>query len=72
MAELDGLLNMIPVGDIAKQLGIDENVAEGRGRSGRSGARRRYGRECPGQEWRRVARRRRDASRAARHETSRT
>jgi hypothetical protein len=28
MAELDGLLNMIPVGDIAKQLGIDENVAK--------------------------------------------
>ena len=28
MAELDGLLNMIPIGDIAKQLGIDENVAK--------------------------------------------
>ena len=28
MAELDGLLNAIPIGDIAKQLGIDENVAK--------------------------------------------
>ena len=28
MAELDGLLNVIPIGDIAKQLGIDENVAK--------------------------------------------
>ena len=28
MAELDGLLNMIPIGDIAKKLGIDENVAK--------------------------------------------
>ncbi len=28
MAELDGLLNAIPIGDIAKQLGIDESVAK--------------------------------------------
>lgn len=28
MAELDGLLNAIPIGDIAKKLGIDENVAK--------------------------------------------
>jgi hypothetical protein len=28
MAELDGLLDLIPVGDIAKQLGIPEEVAE--------------------------------------------
>jgi hypothetical protein len=28
MAELDGLLDMIPVGDIAKQLGIDESTAK--------------------------------------------
>lgn len=28
MAELDGLLNAIPVGDIAKQLGINEDVAK--------------------------------------------
>jgi hypothetical protein len=27
MAELDGLLNAIPIGDIAKKLGIDEKVA---------------------------------------------
>ena len=28
MSQFDGLLAMIPVGDIAKQLGIDESVAE--------------------------------------------
>ncbi len=28
MAELDGLLSAIPIGDIAKKLGIDENVAK--------------------------------------------
>ena len=28
MADLNALLDVIPVGDIAKQLGIDENVAE--------------------------------------------
>ena len=28
MSDLDGLLDLIPVGDIAKQLGIDEDVAE--------------------------------------------
>jgi hypothetical protein len=28
MAELDGLLSAIPIGDIAKQLGIDESVAK--------------------------------------------
>ena len=28
MSDLDGLINLIPVGDIAKKLGIDENVAK--------------------------------------------
>lgn len=28
MSDLDGLLNLIPVGDIAKKLGIDEGVAK--------------------------------------------
>ncbi len=28
MSDLDGLINLIPIGDIAKKLGIDENVAK--------------------------------------------
>lgn len=28
MSDLDGLINLIPIGDIAKQLGIDENIAK--------------------------------------------
>lgn len=28
MADLDGLIDLIPIGDIAKKLGIDENVAK--------------------------------------------
>ena len=28
MAEFDGLLDLIPIGDIAKQLGVSEDVAE--------------------------------------------
>jgi hypothetical protein len=28
MSDLDGLINLIPIGDIAKQLGIDESVAK--------------------------------------------
>lgn len=28
MPDLDGLINLIPIGDIAKKLGIDENVAK--------------------------------------------
>ena len=28
MSDLDGLINLIPIGDIAKTLGIDENVAK--------------------------------------------
>lgn len=27
MSDLDGLINLIPIGDIAKKLGIDENIA---------------------------------------------
>ncbi len=28
MSDLDGLINLIPIGDIAKKLGIDENMAK--------------------------------------------
>ncbi|MDP3208774.1 MAG: DUF937 domain-containing protein, partial [Rhodoglobus sp.] len=28
MSDLDGLINLIPIGDIAKKLGIDENIAK--------------------------------------------
>lgn len=28
MSDLDGLINLIPIGDIAKKLGVDENVAK--------------------------------------------